>query len=87
MVPDPQTGELVYVLDWLDRTPEHDWILTIAGEAARQFRERAAALGLHESGAVLAVVDYRLRPLPQALRLFHHAELPAYDPVPVGVIS
>ena len=47
---------------------------------ARAFRRRVAVLDLHASGAVLARTT-------AGLTLVHHAELPSYDPVPVGVIS
>lgn len=80
VVLDEQTGETVYVVDWLDRLPGNGTLLRPTHPVARAFRRRLAALDLHESGAVLARTA-------AGLTLVHHAELPAYDPVPVGLIS
>ncbi|MGF6250178.1 hypothetical protein ABID82_005018 [Methylobacterium sp. PvP062] len=75
-----RTGETVRVIDWLDRLPGGLSLLHPDHPAARAFRRRVTALDLHASGAVLARTA-------SGLTLVHHAELPAYDPVPVGVIS
>lgn len=80
VVPDAQTGATLYVVDWLDRLPGVGHLLRPNHPVGRAFRHRVAGLDLHESGAVLARTA-------AGLTLVHHAELPSYDPVPVGVIS
>ncbi|MCJ2051678.1 hypothetical protein [Methylobacterium sp. J-070] len=80
VVPDPMTGEVLKIVDWLDRLPGVSFLLRPHHPIGRGFRDRLATYGLHESGAVLAHA-------PAGLTLVHHAELPSYDPVPIGVIS
>ncbi|XYD09878.1 hypothetical protein R1A27_04835 [Methylobacterium sp. NMS12] len=80
VVPDAQTGAIVHIIDWLDRLPGGFALLHPDHPVARAFRRRLIALDLHASGAVLARTA-------AGLTLVHHAELPAYDPVPMGVIS
>ena len=80
VVPDAQTGATLYVVDWLDRLPNAGYLLRAGNPVGDAFRRRIAGLDLHVSGAVLAHAA-------PGVALVHHAELPAYDPVPVGVIS
>jgi hypothetical protein len=80
VVPDARTGVSIYVVDWLDRLDGVGHFLRPDHPVGRAFRHRVAGLDLHESGTVLARDA-------AGLTLVHHAELPAYDPEPVGVIS
>ncbi|QGY05550.1 hypothetical protein MMSR116_29385 [Methylobacterium mesophilicum SR1.6/6] len=80
VVPDAETGEELKIIDWLDRLRGGLALLHPDHPEARAFRLRVAVLDLHASGAVLARST-------AGLTLVHHAELPSYDPVPVGVIS
>ena len=78
--PDAESGERIYVLGWLDRLSidMRGSLLgaTCADQAMRLIQER----GWHASGLVLARST-------DGLTLVHHAELPSYDPEPVGFIS
>ena len=80
VVPDAATGEAVRIVDWLDRLSGAAYLLRPANPVGRAFRLRTEPAGLHASGAVLAKATV-------GVVLVHHAELPSYDPVPVGVIS
>ena len=80
VVPDAMTGASLYIIDWIDRLPGGLALLHPDHPEARAFRHRVAVLDVHASGAVLARST-------TGLTLVHHAELPSYDPVPVGVIS
>ncbi|MCJ2067824.1 hypothetical protein MKK75_03205 [Methylobacterium sp. J-030] len=80
VVPDAMTGEEIRIVDWIDRLPGGLALLHPDHPVARTFRRRLAVLDLHASGAVLARST-------AGLTLVHHAELPSYDPVPVGMIS
>jgi len=77
---DGLSGEVVKVVDWLDRLENCGYLLRPGNPVGTVFRARIRRFGLHESGAVLC----RSR---VGFRLVHHDEMPAYDPVPVGVIS
>lgn len=80
VVVNAMTGEVIRVIDWLDRLPGTSYLLRPGNPIGTVFRRRIKKDGLHESGAVLVKSGV-------GFRLVHHAELPAYDPVPVGVIS
>ena len=75
-----EEGATVYVVDWLDRMPELAVLLSSDTGAGMAYRARTRGQDLHDSGIAVAG-DGRGR------CLVHHAELPAYGPVPVGVIS
>lgn len=77
---DGSTGDVVKVVDWLDRLPGCGYLLRPGNPVGTVFQRRIERLGLHESGAVLVRSTI-------GFRLVHHDEMPAYDPVPVGVIS
>lgn len=77
---DGLSGEVVKVVDWLDRLEHCGYLLRTGNPVGTVFRRRIERLGLHVSGAVLVRS-------PEGFRLVHHDELPAYDPVPMGVIS
>lgn len=74
------TGEVLKIVDWHDRLPGTGYLLRPGNPVGTVFRRRIEQHGLHESGAVLA--KSRI-----GFVLIHHAELPSYDPEPVGTIS
>lgn len=80
VVVNAMTGEVVKVIDWLDRLPGTSYLLRPGNPVGVVFRSRIEGLGLHVSGAILARSAV-------GFKLVHHAELPSYDPEPVGVIS
>ena len=76
-----ETGASVFIVDWLDRMgSEEARLLASDTSVGMAYRARTRGQDLHDSGVVFAG-DGRGR------CLVHHAELPSYDPVPVGVIS